>query len=314
MVSLRLSHWTKAAFPILIASIAACSGGAALSPSSNPKTSSSAAPSSSVSAAPLSSASAAPLASASAQAPVPPNPPDAIAAAPSNEEKCRPEAPKPDAAFLPITLRIKEPASKEDVGEVEPEVAQRFPAMSENGQTIAIIDTRSTWEENTSVHLVLLDVKTNKLTPFILWTQSERPLRRKEAQAALDKTRWQTLIRGEREGIDCPRGAPLERRAVRFDSAEFQFTGDGFKAEVLRRVGSVEKKLPLAMRTLPGRMGEAAVPTRDVGGACGAWAFLSDGWVTQDKKVYLFELGAFLGGRCSTPVLPVEYCALKSTP
>lgn len=188
------------------------------------------------------------------------------------------------------------------------EVWAKLPAISKDGRTLAILDKRYT-EEGNSLFLVLQDVRTNKRTPFVLWTDVQnRKARFKEAQAALDKTTWQALIRGKIGEDPCaPDPTKIDSKALRFKTTEFQFGGDGFKVELTQRTGSTDKKFHLKVGNLPGHMGEAAVPTHEAGGSCGAWAFFRDGWVSQDNKLYLFELGAFLGGRCGPALTPREH-------
>ncbi len=291
-----ISRWTKAAFTTSIGVIAACRG-AALSPSSIPLPSSIASPSS----------------IPSPQARVPPSLPDGGApVAPSSDGKCNAGAPKADAAFMPIALRFEQ--RPDGTTTVEPDVARRFPAISDDGRTIAILDERDSIDVGASLHLAILDVRTHKLALFTLWAASARAIRRREAQRALDKARWQSLIPGEIGSDDCGlRGAVVPALpALRFNAAEFQFVGMSQEVELLRRTRSGEAKVTVAPHGLPGTLGQAAVPTGDVGASCGLWDHLDAGWVSQDSRIYLFKLGASLGGRCGPAPTPVEYCSWVS--
>jgi hypothetical protein len=210
-----------------------------------------------------------------------------------------------NAEFVSVKLEM-EPREGEGMDGTA-EVWAKLPAISKDGRTLAILDKRET-EEGKSLFLVLQDVRTNKRTPFVLWTDVKgRKARLKEAQAALDKTTWQALIPGKIGEDPCASDpTKVDPKALRFKTTDFQFGGDGFTVELTQRTGSIEKKFDLKVTNLPGHMGEAAVPTHEAGGSCGAWAFLRDGWVSQDNKLYLFELGAFLGGRCGTALTPRE--------
>jgi hypothetical protein len=219
-----------------------------------------------------------------------------------------------NAAFTPVVLRLEQRPGGTTT--VEPDVARRFPAISEDGRTIAILDERANIEEEggPSLHLAILDLRTHKLAVFRLWARSARAIRRREAQQALDEARWQSLIPGEIGGEDCGlRDAVAPALpALRFSAVEFQFVGMDQGVELLRRTCSGEAKVVVVPAGLPGMMGEAAVPTGDVGLSCGRYDTLEAGWVSQDGRIYLFKLGAILGGRCGRAPTPVEYCSWAS--
>lgn len=243
---------------------------------------------------------------------VPPSPSDSGApASPSSEGKCEAGAPMAEAAFTPVTLRFEQSADAATT--VEPEVARRFPVISDDGRTIATLDQRWTIEEEESLHLVLLDVRTSKPTVFTLWRKSGLPTRRPQAQRALDRARWQSLIPGVIGGQDCGLSrVAADPHALRFNGVEFQFGGDGAKVELLRRTRAGDSKVPLVVQGRPGRMGQAAVPTQDVGLPCGVWDRLEAAWVSHEGSIYLFKLGGTIGARCGTPPTPVEYSSWVS--
>jgi hypothetical protein len=228
----------------------------------------------------------------------------------SSDGACDAGPPKADAAFTKVALRLEQ--RPDGTTTVDPEVARRFPAASDDGRTIAVLDERENVEEGPSLHLVLLDVRTHRQAVFTLWASSARAIRRQEAQRALDKARWQSLIPGAMGGEDCGLrdAAVREPPALRFAEVQFEFVAMGNGEELLRRTRSGEAKVvPVPHRAgLPGKMGQAAVPTGDVGLMCGLWDHLDAGWVSQDGRIYLFKIGGILGGRCGPASTPVEYC------
>jgi hypothetical protein len=199
---------------------------------------------------------------------------------------------------------------------VEPDVARRFPAISDDGRTIAILDERQIVEDEGGprLHLALLDVRTHNLNVFTLWAASKRAIRRREAQRVLDKARWQSLIPGEIGRDDCGlRGAVVPAvPSLCFNAAEFEFVDMSQGIELLQRTRSGEAKVLVVPEGLPGTMGEAAVQTGDVGLSCGLYDKLEAGWGSQDGRIFLFKLGASLGGRCGRAPTPVEYCSWVS--
>lgn len=294
-----ISRSTRTAWATLLGGLAACHS-ATRSSSSIPS------PPSVPSPASIPSSSIPPSSSLSSeQASRPAEPPDGGApASPSSDGDRDTRAPAIDTAFVPIELRFEQ--RPEGTTGVSREIARRFPVIGEEGRTIAILDERQTIEEGSSLHLVLLDIRTNKNTVFTLWAESPRANRRQEAQRILSSSRWQSLVPGETlRGEDSPTSS-----AVRFEAEEFQFVESATpftRVELLRRTRSGERKLALVPQGLPGKLGPAAVPTKDVGATCGWWDGLQAGWVSQGGKVHLFMLRAILGGRCGTSPTPVEY-------
>ena len=251
-----------------------------------------------------------PSSQSSAQAEVPPKQlavePKEV---PAEAENCAFKVPQVNADFLPITLRYE----KNPKGELEvaAEVWQLFPALSKDGRTVAIIDSRSNIDVGDRLYFVTIDIQTNKQSVLTLWSSEKHKSQQKEAQKVLDKTSWQTMVPGETVGEACRAKEPeVEKYTVRFAAADFFYVGEGIEW-VLQRRSRTEKgresRLEFKIRGLPGLMGQSAVPTNDYGGSCGGWALLDEGWVSQDGKVYLFKFGAFLGGRCDQWPAPVEY-------
>lgn len=287
-----VSKLTNVVLPIALGVVAACRG-PAVSPSTN------AAPSSN----PMPLTTAAPSSSSSQASPLPEPPPKDPPT--TSKPACPAEEPTVNAEFVSVKLEL-EPSEGGGMNGTA-EVWGKLPAISKDGRTLAILDKRLT-DEGTTLFLLLQDVRTNKRTVFVLWTDTTRKVRLKEAQAVLDKTTWQTLIPGKIGEDPCASGTnKVDPKALRFKTTEFRFGAENYAVKLTQRTGSTEKTFDLKVRNLPGIMGEAAVPTNDVGGNCGAWAFLVNGWVSQDNKVYLFELGAFLGGRCGTAHTPMEH-------
>lgn len=230
--------------------------------------------------------------------------------APPSDGKCGPSAPKIDPSFAPISLRFEQ--RPDGTTGVVPEVARRFPVISHDGRTMAILDERENVEEGASLHLAILDVRREKLSSFTLWARSKRPARRAEAQLLLDKARWQSMVPSEDETCR-PRAASASKEpTVRFEGVEFELLGLNRQMDLLRRTSAGETKVEVVAHALPGKMGEAAVPTNDVGLSCGMWDHLAAGWVSQDGKVYLFKLGAHLGARCGPAPTPVDYSSWVS--
>ena len=223
----------------------------------------------------------------------------------SSDGRCDAGPPKADAAFAPVALRFEQ--RPDGTTRVEPEVARRFPAISDDGRTSP--PRRAGERRGRSQPAPRHPRRRTTNRPCSRSGQAARAVRRREAQRALDKARWQSLIPGEIGGDDCGlRGAVAPALpALRFDAVEFQFVGMGNGVELLRRTRSGEAKVVVVPHGLPGKMGEAAVPTGDVGSMCGLWDHLAAGWVSQDGKIYLFKLGAMLGGRCGPAPTPVGY-------
>lgn len=293
-----ISKLTSIVFISVFGVVAGCRG-PAVSPSNN------AAPLSSPVSSPAPSTSSTAPASSSLQAVASSEPPPKDAPE-TSEVKCPAAEPTVSAEFVPVKLDMEPSKDEGMVGTAE--VRGKLPAISKDGRTVAILNNRITWDGK-FLFLVLQDVRTGNRTPFMLWTDDKAgKVRLEEAQTALDKTTWQALVPGKIGEDPCASDpTKVDPKALRFKTTEFQFGGDGFKVELMQRTGSTEKKFDLKVRNLPGIMGEGALPNLESGGGCGAWAFLQDGWVSQDNKIYLFELGAFLGGRCGPPITPLEH-------
>ena len=216
------------------------------------------------------------------------------------------DAPKIDAAFSNIAL-VLESRPGEPPG-IAPALRRRFPALSEDGRRLAVLDERES-DSGASLHLVVLDARSDTPHVFTVWTASrgEDRSRLSKAQSTLDSTRWQSLVPGD--------SGPSDRRpdVVPFADADFLVV-EGLHTEtvkLIRRTRLGESPVQLRSHGLPGRMGQAAVKTNDVGAGCGAWDYLDEAWVSQDGRTYLFRLGGTIGGRCGTSPVPLEYHAWR---